>query len=148
MFIKLGQKHASKDEIELAVFEAFGEVLVEALSFGLGVAELVLVRGLAVLLVNGLSFVHTVVYDTYKQTPTYSRFIYNQTPALLSDPEPLLKPIISCNKRPLINPKLYHAPHDQVLAMPLGNHPKIILRTLYFMCSRFELNDRSLFHVY
>jgi hypothetical protein len=25
MFIKLGQKHASKDEIELAVFEVFGE---------------------------------------------------------------------------------------------------------------------------
>ena len=54
--------------IELAVFEAFGEVLVEALSFGLGVAELVLVRWLAVLLVNGLSFIHAVVYDTYKQT--------------------------------------------------------------------------------
>ena len=49
-----------KDGIELTVFEAFGEVLVEALSFGLGVAELVLVRGLAVLLVNGLSFIHTV----------------------------------------------------------------------------------------
>ena len=57
-----------RGRIELAVFESFGEVLVEALSFGLGVAELVLVRGLAVLLVNGLSFVHTVVYDTYKQT--------------------------------------------------------------------------------
>ena len=42
-----------KDGIELAVFEAFGEVLVEALSFGLGVAELVLVHWLAVLLVNG-----------------------------------------------------------------------------------------------
>ena len=68
MFIKLGQKHASKSGIELAVFEAFGEVLVEALSFGLGVAELVLVRWLVVLLINGLSFVHTVVYDTYKQT--------------------------------------------------------------------------------
>ena len=54
--------------IELAVFEAFGEVLVEAQSFGLGVAELVLVCGLAVLLVNGLSFVHTVVYVTHKQT--------------------------------------------------------------------------------
>ena len=26
--------------------------------------------------------------------------------------------------------------------MPLGNHLKIILRTLYFMCFRFELNDR------
>ena len=59
MFIKLGQKHASKDGIELAVFESFGEVLVEALSFGLGVAELVLV--------NELSFVHTVVYDANKQ---------------------------------------------------------------------------------
>src|SRR6185312_2402542 len=60
--------HASKDGIELAVFEAFGEVLVEALSFGLGVAELVLVRWLAVLLVNGFSLVHTVLYDAYKQT--------------------------------------------------------------------------------
>ena len=61
MFIKkLGQKHASKDGIELAVFEAFGKVLVEALSFGLGVAELVLV--------HGHSFIHTVVYDTHKQT--------------------------------------------------------------------------------
>ena len=64
VYRKLGQKHASKDGIELAVFVAFGEVL----SFGLGVAELVLVHGLAVLLVNGLSFVHTVVYDTHKQT--------------------------------------------------------------------------------
>ena len=41
--------------------------MVEALSFGLGVTELVLVRGLTVLLVSGLSFVHTVVYDTNKQ---------------------------------------------------------------------------------
>ena len=68
MFIKIRTKHASKDGIELAVFEAFGEVLIKVLSFGLGVTELVLVRGLAVQLVNGLSFVHTVVYDTYKQT--------------------------------------------------------------------------------
>ena len=68
MFIKTRTKHASKGGIELAVFEAFGEVLVEALSFGLGFAEMVLVHGLAVLLVNGLSFIHTVVYDTYKQT--------------------------------------------------------------------------------
>ena len=64
----MAQKHASKGGLELAVFEAFGEVLVEALSFGLGVAELVFVRWLAVLLVNGLSFVHTVIYDAYKQT--------------------------------------------------------------------------------
>ena len=53
-----------KDGIELAVFVAFGEVL----SFGLGVAERVLVLLLIVLLVDGLSFVHTVVYDTHKQT--------------------------------------------------------------------------------
>jgi len=54
--------------IELAVFEAFGEVLIKMLSFGLGIAELTLVRLLTVLLVNRLSFVHTVIYDAYKQT--------------------------------------------------------------------------------
>ena len=62
-FIKLGQKHASKDGIELAVFKAFGEVL----SFGLGVAELVLVLLLTVRLVDGFSFVHSVVYSAHKQ---------------------------------------------------------------------------------
>ena len=36
--------------------------------FEFGVTELVLVHLLAVLLVGGLSFVHTVVYDAYKQT--------------------------------------------------------------------------------
>ena len=64
MFIKLRQKHASKDGIELAVFVAFGEVL----SFGFGVAELILVHLLAVLLVRGLSFVLTAIYDANKQT--------------------------------------------------------------------------------
>ena len=49
VFITLGQKHASKDGIELAVFAVFGEVL----SFGLGVAELVLVLLLIVRLVTG-----------------------------------------------------------------------------------------------
>ena len=68
MFIKTGTKHASKGGIELAVFEAFGEVLVEALSFGLGVVELVLDHWLAILLVNGLSFVYSMVYDAHKQT--------------------------------------------------------------------------------
>ena len=68
MFIKTRTKHASKDGIELAVFEAFGEILIEALSFGFGVAELVLVRLLTVLLVDGFSLVHTVIYDAYKQT--------------------------------------------------------------------------------
>ena len=68
MFIKTRTKHASKGGIELAVFEAFGEVLVEALSFGLGVVELVLVHLLAVLLADRFSLVHTVIYDVYKQT--------------------------------------------------------------------------------
>ena len=68
MFLKTGTKHASKGEIELAVLKAFREVLVEILSFGLGVAELVVVRLLVVLLVDGISFVHTVIYDVFKQT--------------------------------------------------------------------------------
>ena len=64
VFIKIRTQYASKDGIEFAVFVAFGKVL----SFGLGVAELVLAHLLAVLLVNGISFVHTVVYDANKQT--------------------------------------------------------------------------------
>ena len=68
VFIKLGQKHASKDGIELAVFVAFGEVL----SFELGVAKLVLVLLLTVLLVNGLSFVHSEVYSAHKQAHNQS----------------------------------------------------------------------------
>ena len=54
--------------IEFVVFEAFREVLVEVLSFGLGAAELVLVRLLTELFVGRLSFVHTVIYDVYKHT--------------------------------------------------------------------------------
>ena len=68
MFIKTRTKHASKGGIELAVFKSFRGFLIEVLSFGLGVAELVLVRLLVVLLVDGLSRVHTVIYDAYKQT--------------------------------------------------------------------------------
>ena len=68
VFITTRTKHASKGGIELAVFEAFREVLIEALSFGFGVTELVLIRLLTVLLVNGFSLVHTVIYDAYKQT--------------------------------------------------------------------------------
>ena len=67
MFTKLGRNMQSKDEIELAVFKAFREVLIEVLSFGFGVTELVLVRLLTVLLVDGLSLVHTVFYDAYNQ---------------------------------------------------------------------------------
>src|SRR6185369_4225827 len=64
---KTRTKHASKGGIELAVFKSFREVLVEALSFGFEVAGLVLVRLLTVLLVDGVSFVYTVIYDVYKQ---------------------------------------------------------------------------------
>ena len=53
-----------RGEIELAVFKAFREVLIEVVSFGFGVAELVLVHSL---LVGGLSLVHTVIYDIYKK---------------------------------------------------------------------------------
>ena len=58
----------TKDEIELAVHKAFREVLIEVLSFGFVVAELVLVRLLAVLLIDVFSLVHTVLYDAHKQT--------------------------------------------------------------------------------
>ena len=68
MFIKTRTKHASKGGIELAVFKAFREVLLEVLSFGFRVAELVLVCFLAVLFVDVFSLVHTVIYDAYKQT--------------------------------------------------------------------------------
>ena len=67
MFIKTGTKHASKGGIELAVLKAFREVLLEVLSFGFGVAELVLVHLLAVLLIDGFSLVHTMIYDVHKQ---------------------------------------------------------------------------------
>ena len=65
--MKTRTKHASKGGIELAVFEAFGEVLVEGLYFRLGAVELVLVHLLAVLLIDGFSLVHTVIYDAHKQ---------------------------------------------------------------------------------
>ena len=68
MFIKTRTKHASKGGIELAVFKAFQEVLIEVLSLGFRVAELILVRLLVVLLVDGFSLVHTVIYGAYKQT--------------------------------------------------------------------------------
>ena len=67
MFIKTRTKYASKGRIELAVFKAFREVLIEVLSFRLGVAVLVLVHFLAVLLVDGFSLIHTAIYDAHKQ---------------------------------------------------------------------------------
>jgi hypothetical protein len=68
VFIKTRIKHASKDGVELAVFKAFQEVLIEVLSFGFGVTKLMLIRLLTVLLVDGFSLVHTVIYDAYRQT--------------------------------------------------------------------------------
>jgi hypothetical protein len=53
---KLGQKYASKGGIELAIVKSLREVLIEALSFGFGVAELVLVHLIAV----GTFLVHSV----------------------------------------------------------------------------------------
>jgi len=63
VFVKTRTQYASKDGIELAVFVAFGEVL----SFGLVVAERVLVHLLTARLVDGLSFGHSVVYSAHKQ---------------------------------------------------------------------------------
>ena len=65
MFIKTGTKHASKGGI--AVLKAFREVMIEVLSFGFGVAVLVLVHLLAVLLVDGFSLVHIMIYDAHNQ---------------------------------------------------------------------------------
>ena len=68
MFITLGRNMQSKDEIELAVRKAFREVLIEVLSFGFGLAVLVLAHLLAVLLVDGFFLIHTVIYGAHKQT--------------------------------------------------------------------------------
>ena len=81
VFIKLGPKHASKDGIELAIFKAFWDVL----SFGLGVVERVLVHLLTVLLVDGLSFVHSVVYSAHKQA--HNQYSENKDLSLSSNRE-------------------------------------------------------------
>ena len=68
MFIKTRTKHASKGGIKLAVFKAFREVLIEVMSFRFGVAVLVLAHLLAVLLIDGFFFGHSVIYGAHKQT--------------------------------------------------------------------------------
>ena len=73
MFINTGTKYASKGGIELAVLKAFQEVMIEVLSFRFGVAELVLIHLLTVLLLDGFSLVHTVIYDTHKQAHNQDR---------------------------------------------------------------------------
>jgi hypothetical protein len=64
VFVKLGQKHASKGGIELAIIKSLREVLIEALSLGFGVAELVLVR----LVTVGNFLIHSVSYEANRQT--------------------------------------------------------------------------------
>ena len=68
MFIKTRTKYASKNGIELAVRKAFREVLIEVLSFGFGLAVLVLAHLLVVQLIDGFSHVHTVISGAHKQT--------------------------------------------------------------------------------
>ena len=66
----------SKDGIELSVLKAFREVLIEVLSFGFGVAHL-----LPVLLVDGFSFVQTVIYDAHKQAHNQEKEIKILSPS-------------------------------------------------------------------
>jgi hypothetical protein len=64
---KSRNKYASKDGIGLAIHKAFREVLIEVLSFRFGLTALVLGLLLAVLLVDGFSLGHFVVYGAHKQ---------------------------------------------------------------------------------
>jgi hypothetical protein len=61
VFIKLGQKHASKGEVELAVFEVLREFLSAVWVLGLLCKE----RGSELLL--GFFLVHSVSYGIHKQ---------------------------------------------------------------------------------
>ena len=60
----MGQNMHQRMRLNLPFTKPFREVLIEVLSFGFGVAELVLIHSL---LVGGLSLVHTVIYDIYKK---------------------------------------------------------------------------------
>jgi hypothetical protein len=67
MFIKLGPKHASKDVIELAVFEVLGK-------FQLGVRDLGLLLAVlgSKLRLGVPSFVHSVSYSAHTQASMQS----------------------------------------------------------------------------
>jgi hypothetical protein len=67
MFIKLGPKHASKDEIELAVFEVLGKLQLGVRDLGLLLAVLGSKLRLAVLLL-----VHSVGYSAHTQASMQS----------------------------------------------------------------------------
>ena len=57
-----------RGEIELVVFKAFREVLIEVPSFGFGVTVLVLAHLLVVLLIDGFFLGHSMIYGAHKQT--------------------------------------------------------------------------------
>ena len=61
-FYKIGTKYASKDEIELAVFESSRELRLAVRVFGLRLAV-----WLGKLL-DGFSLAHTVIYGAHKQS--------------------------------------------------------------------------------
>jgi hypothetical protein len=81
VFIKLGQKHASKGGIELAIVKLLREVLIEALSFGFGVAVLVL----SCLVAVGNLVIHSVSYDANKQTHNQAKELKAFTDRLESE---------------------------------------------------------------
>jgi hypothetical protein len=60
---KIGQKHASKGGIELAIIKSLRKVLIEALSLRFGVAKLDLVR----LVTVGTFLVHSMSYVANKR---------------------------------------------------------------------------------
>jgi hypothetical protein len=60
VFIKLGPKHASKDEIELAIFEVLGEFRLRVWDLGLLLTVLYSKLWLVV-----PSFVHSIVYSAH-----------------------------------------------------------------------------------
>jgi hypothetical protein len=66
MFIQLGQKHASKGEMELAVFEVFGECRLGVRDLGLllAVVSFELRRGVP-------SFVYTVGYSAHTDKQSF-----------------------------------------------------------------------------
>jgi hypothetical protein len=72
MFIKLGPKHASKDEIELVIFEVFGE-------FWLGIQDLgLLLAAVGSKLRLGVpSFVHFVGYSAHTGKHTINISTHN-----------------------------------------------------------------------
>jgi hypothetical protein len=80
IFIKLGQKHASKDEIELVVFEVFGECRLGIRDLGL----LLAVVG-SDLRLGVPSFVYSVGYSAHTQASKQSITAYTFSPAELAE---------------------------------------------------------------